>query len=320
MQQTGRRVRDRAIAASLALAALALAVPGVGTSAGAATTYKLQKLSSPNRTLVYSGGALVATFTNGSRTVTLAGPSRTFAEPTYTTASVTTTTWVRLLNAPFTGTVDTAWLTARRADTSPDVLALTMQYIVGAAPRVNGGGLQIAGDAAYGPLQADGTRAEGSDFNDYLGVPWTYPSGTTDAPETDQFRSLDCSGFMRMVLGYRSGVPLSISPSAGTTLPRRAFEQEASGPGILVIPNTGVAPASRSKLAAGDLVFFDAATDDGTRIDHVGMYLGRDSLGYDRFISSRKTANGPTLGDYGGRSALSGTGLYATSFRSARRI
>ncbi len=73
-------------------------------------------------------------------------------------------------------------------------------------------------------------------------------------------------------------------------------------------------------LQPGDVVAFDASTTDGTRIDHVGIFLGRDSLGHDRFISSRKTADGPTLGDLGGRSVLDGTGLYAVSFRTARRI
>jgi hypothetical protein len=50
------------------------------------------------------------------------------------------------------------------------------------------------------------------------------------------------------------------------------------------------------------------------------MYLGIDSGGHHRFISSRKTANGPTLGDTGGRSILDGTGFYAVAFRSARRL
>ena len=39
-----------------------------------------------------------------------------------------------------------------------------------------------------------------------------------------------------------------------------------------------------------------------------------------RFISSRKSANGPTLGDTNGKSLLDGTGLYAKSFRAARRF
>jgi hypothetical protein len=68
------------------------------------------------------------------------------------------------------------------------------------------------------------------------------------------------------------------------------------------------------------LVFFDAAADDGKQIDHVGIYLGRDAGGNHRFVSSRKSINGPTLGDYNGRSILNGTGLYAKAFRAARRL
>lgn len=67
-------------------------------------------------------------------------------------------------------------------------------------------------------------------------------------------------------------------------------------------------------------MFFDANPDDGTLVDHVGMYLGPDSVGAPRFISTRKSVNGPTLGDVGGRSVLSGTGLYATTWRAARRL
>jgi cell wall-associated NlpC family hydrolase len=73
-------------------------------------------------------------------------------------------------------------------------------------------------------------------------------------------------------------------------------------------------------LSPGDLVFFDAATNDGTQIDHVGMYLGTDEGGNYRFVSSRKSINGPTMGDYSGKSILNGSGLYATSFRAARRL
>ena len=283
-------------------------------------TYTYKRVTAPSRTLVYnSSKRLVATFTDGTRTVALVGPSRTFREATYTTNSVTTTAWVRLLATPFTGTVSEPWLTARLADTSPDLLAVAFQYVVGAGPLVDGSGRQYAGDADYGPLAADGTRIEGSDFNDYLGVAWTYPSGT-DTPEADQFRSLDCSGFVRMVFGYRGGVPLGLRPDSGAHLPRRAAEQEAAAPGITVIANRGTVPSSRTVLQAGDLVFFDASTDDGTAIDHVGIFLGRDDVGNDRFISSRKTANGPTMGDLAGRSVLNGTGYYASAFRSARRV
>lgn len=315
------------VAVALTLATLlatgaAPASAGKAPSGGTTTSggYTLKRLTAPARTLAYdSAGKLVATFTDNARTVVVVGASRTFAEPANTTATVTTTAWVRLLSSPFAGSVDTAWLTARRSDPSPDLLAVAFQYGVGAATLTDGGGSRYAGDASYGPLQPDGTRAEGSDFNDYLGIAWTYGT-TADAPETDQIGALDCSGFVRMTFGYRSGIPLSLATDGGASLPRRAAWMDAASPGIITIANSGAVPTSRSILQAGDLVFFDASTDDGTAIDHVGIYLGRDGAGHDRFLSSRKTADGPTMGDLGGKSILDGTGYYATAFRSARRI
>ena len=326
-----RRRRSIAIAVAIALAVVAgrpVVVPGgdgvaaasnsSGLLATSTTSLRTARLSAPGRSVVSDKNGWVATFTDGSRTVTLAGPQRVFAEAS-TPDSVVTRTWVRLLPRPFAGKVDLAWLAAARDDQSPDVLGIAFQYVAGAAPIVDGTARTIAGDASYGPLQADGTRAEGSDFSDYLGVTWTYADGTVDPPEADQRGALDCSGFVRMVLGYRTGVALSLRP-ATDTLPRRAFEQLAGAPGIVVIPDRGTAPADRSLLAAGDLVFFDASTNDGTQIDHVAIYLGRDTAGHDRFISSRKSADGPTMGDISGRSVLDGTGLYARSFRAVRRV
>jgi hypothetical protein len=249
--------------------------------------------------------------------VTLRGPQRVFAEST-TAATVTSTTWVRLLAQPFTGAVDYGWLAGWAGDTSEDVLDVARQYVTGAPERMDATGLRIAGDASYGPLQPDGTRAEGSDFNDYLGVAWSYGS-TVDQPEPDQFGALDCSGYVRAVFGHRAGVPMTLQPD-GTRLPRRAVQMSSSAPGVVVVPDTGTRPSSLAALLPGDLVFFDASTDDGTLVDHVGIYLGPDSAGAPRFVSSRKGADGPTMGDVRGRSTLSGTGLYATSFRAARRI
>lgn len=280
--------------------------------------YSYTQMSNPARTIASdTAGAWVATFTDGSYTVTLAGPQRTFAEST-ATYPVTHSTWVRVLPSPFTGVVDEAWLTAARADATPDLLAFAMQYIENALSIYDSTGLQIADDADYGPVQEDGTLQEGSDFNDYLGLPWTYGS-TTDNPEALQIGSLDCSGYMRMIWGYRSGVPLSLD-SIGSALPRRAVQMYASAPGVVTVPNQGTQVEDFSSLGVGDLVFFDASTDDGTDIDHVGMYLGLDTGGHHRFISSRKGINGPTLGDYKGRSTLNGTGLYATAFRAVRRL
>lgn len=280
--------------------------------------YRVERLGSPARSAVYdSAGRLVATFTDGARTVVLRGTSRTFAESTTTTATVTTTARVRLLPSPFTGSVDSAWLTTALADTSPDLLDVGLQYATGAPVRLDSAGTRVAGDASYGPL-VDGVRQEGSDWNDFLGLTATYGT-TTDRPEADQIGALDCSGFVRMVFGRRSGLPMSLQPD-GTSLPRRAVQMAASAPGVLVVPDTGQQVTTVAALQAGDLVLFDASTDDGTAIDHVGVYLGVDSGGRRRFLSSRKSADGPTLGDVGGRSVLDGKGLYATAFRSVRRL
>jgi hypothetical protein len=121
--------------------------------------------------------------------------------------------------------------------------------------------------------------------------------------------------------GYVDSVPLCLSPRADhSAIPRRAFEICDSAPGVIVIANSGVQVTDFSRLAVGDLVFFDAATDDGTQIDHVGTYFGVDSGGNYRFVSSRKTIDGPTLGDTAGRSTLNGSGLYARSYRASRRL
>lgn len=283
--------------------------------------YLYTRLANPDRTLVTdAAGKQLAIFTDGAYTVTLTGPERTFSEAT-TPYSVTHTTWVRSLPTPFAGQVDKLWLTEKLRDGSPDILAVAVQYISEAPPLYDESGIKIAGDADYGPLQADGTRQEGSDFNDYLGLPWSYGS-TLDRPEPAQLNSLDCSGFIRMIWGYRSGLPLTLAPD-GRAIPRRAFQILAAAPGVVITPDTGSQVTDFSQLAVGDLVFFDASSDDGAQIDHAGMFLGVDSAGYHRFLSSRKSSNGPTMGDYQGRSileAINGAGLYATSFRAVRRL
>ena len=287
------------------------------TSTTTSTGWTYETLSSPDRTLVKdSKGRLLATFTSGSRTAVLTGPGRTFAEPSTTSATVRTTSWVRLLPAPFAGVVDTAWLTAALDDRSPDVLAVAVQYVTQAPTVLEADGSLRSSDASYGPL-VDGVRQEGSDWNDYLPQPAVY-DGVTDWPEAAQAGSLDCSGFVRMVFGQRLGHPMVLTPD-GVRLPRRATQMHTAGPGTVVASST-TQLKDLSTLLAGDLVLFDASTDDGTAIDHVGIYLGVDSAGRPRFVSSRKTVDGPTLGDVGGRSTLTGTGLYATSLRAVRRL
>jgi len=156
--------------------------PPATSASSLAFTYSRE--SEPARTVVTDGsGRWVATLTDGARTVSLAGPSRRFSERT-AGATVEHGVWVRALESPYSGTVDETWLRAALNDTSPDVLAVGMQYVEGASD-VTKDGQRIAGDADYGPLQPDGTRQEGSDFNDYLGRSWTYGS-SVDEPEGEQ--------------------------------------------------------------------------------------------------------------------------------------
>jgi hypothetical protein len=307
---------NRLLAFSLVPALLACQNPGDDVSADdpvddtaaplAEPAYAMVRLDGPARTAVYDkAGVWLATFTDGAYTVRLRGPSRTFDEST-AAAPVTTKEWVRTLPSPFTGTVDGEWLATALVDDSPDILAIAMEYLRDAP-----------NDADYGPL-VDGVRQEGADFHDYLGIDWAFSTGMRTA-DPDELRSLDCSGFVRMVYGYRSGLPLSFAPADGA-IPRRSFEILQSAPGAVVVADTGVRPGDLSALETGDLVFFDASSDDGTKIDHTGIYLGRDAAGRRRFISSRKSANGPTLGDSSGPSLLDGTYLYARTFRGARRL
>jgi len=113
-----------------------------------------------------------------------------------------------------------AWLANTLAGNAPDtdVLDIAMQYRRDTPDLVNGNGIRYAGRAFFGPVVA-GERITGSDFVDYLGVPWTYDDGVTQEPDPLHKDSLDCSGFLRMVFGYRSGYPVGRAPGPGV-LPR----------------------------------------------------------------------------------------------------
>src|SRR5258705_1706314 len=114
----------------------------------------MERSARPNTvTLKDSGGRWLATFTEGAYTVAMAGPARTLPE-SQVSIVVAHEVWIRTLPAPFSGGVNAAWLKyARRANQRvfPDVLAIAMQYVSDAAP-IFENQLQVAGDAAYGPL------------------------------------------------------------------------------------------------------------------------------------------------------------------------
>lgn len=282
-------------------------------------------------------GSWVATYTRGARLVNLTGPKRTFAESS-ARHSVTHTTWVRPLPAAFDGRFNPAWLEralAANAKRVPDLLAVGMEYVEGAPARFDSSGRQYAGDAQYGPLdEATGTRLEGSDVEDYLQTKSGVGARTREALDPARRLSLDCSGFIRMILGYRSSFPDAgyearfaleraakgtASPTAESPLPRTAEELYTAGRGVVIVADKGVQAAAFDALLPGDLVFFQAENPPVRTIDHVGLFLGRDAAGRWRFLSSRKSANGPTLGDTRGMSVLDGSGLYARAFRAARR-
>jgi cell wall-associated NlpC family hydrolase len=310
------------------------------TTHPAAAAFTYTRLDNPARTVVRdSDGDIAATFTDGARTAVLTGPSRTFAEPRTTRAKVVTDNWVRLMphgwkkDAQHSAWFKT-WFTTYYGSRSEDLFAIAFQYGDGAPSAKNSEGRAYRGDADFGPVSNDvryDLRLEQSDFYDYLGVSWTFKDGVVEYPEAAKVRSMDCSGFVRTVFGYRGGYPLnSTDTSHGTGLPRTAYGIGSSDVGLDVIPlhRTGsTAPlqmythATRlDKLQPGDLLFWKLDRRTGPRLDHVGIYLGLDTDGHPRFVSSRKEANGPTMGDMGGTARLDGDGMYATYLTSAKRL
>ncbi|MFH9726492.1 NlpC/P60 family protein [Streptomyces sp. NPDC017254] len=288
-----------------------------------------ERLGDPNRTVARGAdGAVVATFTDGARTAVLAGPVRTFAEARFTKAKVVTDRWVRLLPRPWTAGAEkagwfTAWFAAERNGGKPDVLAFAQEYLDGAKVKKDARGTGCAGDAGFGPVNPDPTgdkRLEESDFFDYLGIPYTFRDGTAVRPDKARYRAVDCSGYIRLVLGYRARFPLAPSDDEGDGLPRTSNGMARGKVGVDTLAFTGERPRSLGKLQPGDLVFFEIDARTGARLDHVGMYMGLDTEGKPRFVSSREEADGPTFGDLGGVARLDGDGFYAAGLRSAKRL
>ncbi|KOU52295.1 hypothetical protein ADK54_07940 [Streptomyces sp. WM6378] len=322
MRKLWHRPTFLAAVLALALVALAVVVFVVHDEDG----HEFVRLAGTPRTIARDAdGRTVAVLTEDARTVVFTGPERTFAEPATTTATVTTGAVVRLAPRPWHSGAQhedwfTSWFSTALTNRGPDVLDIATQYVRGTADRHDDNGIRYAGPATYGPLGDGDERQATADFNDYLGIGWTYPNGRHREPRSDFYGSVDCSGFVRTVYGYRSGYPLEFKQPTGEGLPRRAVMMAEDGPGARIVANTHRQASDLSALQPGDLVFFDASPDAGHRIDHVGIYLGIDSTGHHRFISSRKTANGPTMGDEGGTSLLDGSGLYAHAFRMAKRL
>jgi len=300
--------------------------PETQVSADAAPELSYERVNSPARTVVRNkDGAVVATFTDDARTALISGARRTFSEPKATAAAVNTSAWVRLLPQPWVAGAEKAawfeeWFRSARADTSPDVLAVAAQYTIDAPAEKDAKGVRFKGDASFGPVKASGAgRQEQSDFYDYLGVPWEFQNGPAGEPDRSRYGSVDCSGYIRLVFGYRFGMPMHNTNTSGPGLPRRAFAISEFGPGVQLVRNELRRATNYAALQPGDLVFFEVE-DDPQTLDHVGIYLGIDDRGKHRFISSRERINGPTMGDVGGTSLLDDGGMYSNAWRSARRL
>jgi cell wall-associated NlpC family hydrolase len=248
-----------------------------------------------------------------------------------TPPSVTHRDWVRVLPQPFDGNWTPELEQTIRGwagSTAPDVLAHAAMFLAG-APAVTSGagpakGKQVLGEAGYGYLNPQGDRYEGADFHEYMNLGWTFPDGTWTGPSSKQGGNLDCSGYTRMVYGYHLGVPLAAGEdTSGTRLPRRSRDMADHAPGVRIDRTDGTRPPAAAQLQPGDLVLFNADSgDDGVSatVDHVGIYLGEDAAGRRRFLSSRKTVNGPTMSDLGGASLLDGTGTYARTLHTVHRL
>jgi cell wall-associated NlpC family hydrolase len=279
--------------------------------------FRFERLGSPSRTVVRGeGGVIVATFTDGARTVVLTGPTRTFREPTKTPAAITTTAWVRLLPQAWQqgaegGAWFRPWLDRAIVDRGDDVLAVATQYLDGAPPVADDKGVRVRGDASF---------RRDSDFADYLGVSWTFEDGTTEPANAERLGALDPAGFVRLVYGFRLGYPLRGATGQGRGLPRTAAAMAGLDAGTVIIADRDTTATDRLVLQPGDLLFFDARRLGSGDVDHVGIFLGLDENGHPRFVSSRKKADGPTFGDDGSISLLEQGGRFGQGLRSARRL
>jgi len=231
---------------------------------------------------------------------------------------ITHDTWVRFLSYNYNNVNDdslVAWLKIALKDTSNDLFAESIRYLP-------------TGDlnAGYGPLESDGTRHDGSDWNDYLGQTADYSetSEGTVAPDDTQLGFTDCSGWERLLL-KTFGIHLSLYVFDGIHVPRESTDiMDNSDVGVAIIPRSGTTQITDfTKVQIGDLVGFDADLTDPEegQVDHLGWFMGYDKFKKARFFSSRATPNGPTFADVGGQSVLNGTtNLYTKRFVCTRRI
>jgi hypothetical protein len=212
-----------------------------------------------------------------------------------------------------------AWIRGHVGSTAPDILQIVTEYLRDAPERRDDKGQVYAGDAAFGIERDDGV--DGADFHEYMGIPWTFPDGRTVAADPRWRDAMDCSGFVRMVYGYRSGLPLLTGRSDTKVdgLPRTADAMARHARSAVIASSVRRPPRDLGGIQPGDLVFF-AMHDDPAKISHSGIYLGTDADGQRRFASSRDSTRGPSFADSSkGRSTLDDP-VFAKSLRRVIRL
>jgi hypothetical protein len=286
--------------------------------------YHVDQAQDPPRTLLRSDDALVATLTHGARTVVVRGRQRTFTERATTEASVRTRDWVHIAERAFAGELTDSWasyLLGLIGTDTHDVLATSLQYLAGTPELRDANGVRYAGDAGFGFLNTDEIR-DGADFYDFLGVPWRFPDhDKIRRPSTRWKRQLDCSGYLRIVYGYRHGITLYHGNGAVDGLPRSAWAMADHAPSVVIASTarSDRAPKDLSRLQPGDAVFFALHDERPGDISHSGICLGPDGEDRIRFVSSRGTINGPSFGDVAGDGVID-DGYFGLRLRRAIRF
>jgi hypothetical protein len=280
------------------------------------------------RTIVKTArGATAAVLTQGARVVNLPGTPRTFTESANTAAKVSSDVYAYVMPKPwYPDAQDEPWFTSWfRSNTSItqrrplDVLTIAMQYLDGAPVLRDARNVAYAGDAGFGLLRTE-DEVDGADFYDFMGIPWTWPDGSKSQPSPQWLRRLDCSGYIRMVYGYRGGLPLARGAESTEGLPRTARGMARYRDAVRIAEGDAddKAPESLNGIMPGDLLFF-ALHDDETTITHSGIYIGDDQNGDQRFVSSRTSQNGPTFGDFNTKSIFN-TGYFRRRLRRVIRL
>lgn len=291
-------------------------------------TLHYERKANPARTVALtSDGLTLASMTDGARTVVVYGKQRSLSEPQFGGPSVDTNAYVYLLPRKWSSGAQSQawfkqWLQSTTDNQPADIFEIASQYFDKAPKKYDSKGVRVGGDASFGPANPNDPigRDQLNDFYDYLGISWDFGGGDVKHPVKRRYGDVDCSGFVRLVYGYRAGYPLA-DDNAGPPdgLPRHVKQISTRGPGVNVVPNRGVRPHSFTKLQPGDLLIFDNdPTSPG--LDHIAIFMGRDSAGHYRFMSSRSKVNGPTMSDVGGPSYLDSQGLYPSSWRMAIRL